>query len=45
MATKTTDPYPPNNLLQPAPKFIDNPPAPTVAGALANSVKQVAQAK
>jgi hypothetical protein len=44
MAT-SKDPYPPANPLQPPAKFIDNPPAPTVAKALANSKKQVDQAK
>jgi hypothetical protein len=33
------------NVPEPAPKFIDNAPAPTVAQALANNAKQVDQAK
>ena len=42
MASK--DPYP-GSVNQPAPKLVDNPPAKTVAEALANSKAQVNKAK
>jgi hypothetical protein len=35
----------PSSPKQPMPKLVDNPPAPTVAQALANSKRQVDQAK